>query len=159
IRASGGKPFGAPVWVGVFCTLARPMAMGNGRRLKPCGTCGCLFISNVDRSDHRRWPGGHMSIVSRTWSVMRNVVRRAHTERQLDEEMSAYVDLLTDELMRTGLSADEARRAANLKIGGFANAKDQVRDERPGMMLEHASRDLRFGLRLLRRSPGFATVA
>src|SRR5438105_1827515 len=50
-------------------------------------------------------------------------------------------------------------RAALIEVGGLERVKDQVRDERPGMVLENALRDLRYGARLLRRSPGFALVS
>ena len=80
-------------------------------------------------------------------------------ERELDEELRAYVDLLIAENIKAGMSPDEARRQALLKVGSIEYVKDQVRDERPGMFLENAMRDLRHGVRLLRRSPGFASIA
>jgi putative ABC transport system permease protein len=100
-----------------------------------------------------------MSIFSRTRSAVRNVAGRRDVERALDDELNAYVDLLIAEQVRAGLTPEEARRAAMLRIGGMENVKDHVRDERPGMLLENAARDLRHGLRLLRRSPGFAAIA
>ena len=100
-----------------------------------------------------------MSIFSRGRSAVRNVADRRGVERALDDELNAYVDLLIAENVRAGLSPEEARRAAMLRIGGMENVKDHVRDERPGMLLENAARDLRHGLRLLRRSPGFAAIA
>src|SRR5205823_3436741 len=92
-------------------------------------------------------------------SSVRNVAGHASIERELDEELGAYVDLLTAEYIKEGATPEEARRRALIKVGGIEHAKDQVRDERPGMMFENAGRDLRHGLRLLRRSPGFASIA
>jgi predicted permease len=100
-----------------------------------------------------------MSFFSRFQSSVRNVAGHASVERELDEELGAYVDLLISEYLKEGLTPDEARRRALIKVGGIEHAKDQVRDERPGMMIENAGRDLRHGLRLLRRSPGFASIA
>ena len=100
-----------------------------------------------------------MSLYSAVRTVVRNVIRRRAVERDLDEELQAYVDLLAADMIRSGVSPDEARRAAHRKVGGLEQTKDRVRDERPGMALENALRDFRHGMRLARRSPGFASVA
>src|SRR3954467_12269423 len=92
-------------------------------------------------------------------SAIRNITSRGTVERELDDELSAYVDGLAAEKIEAGMSPDEAHRAALIEVGGYERVKDDVRDERPGMMLENAGRDLRHGLRLLRRSPGFAATA
>ena len=78
--------------------------------------------------------------------------QRRDAERELDEELRAYVDLLIAENIKAGMSPDEARRRALLKVGSIEYVKDQVRDERPGMFFENAMRDLRHGARLLGRS-------
>jgi putative ABC transport system permease protein len=100
-----------------------------------------------------------MSQFTNLRSSMRNVAARGDVERELDEELRAYVDLLIAENMKAGMSPEEARRQALLKVGSIEYVKDQVRDERPGMFIENAMRDLRHGIRLLRRSPGFASIA
>ena len=88
-----------------------------------------------------------------------NLLGHRRVENQLDDELRSYLELLTAEKIKAGMSPDDARRAALIEIGGMERVKDDVRDERPGMMFENAMRDLRIGLRMLRRSPGFATVA
>ena len=100
-----------------------------------------------------------MSILSYLRTALRNVSGRSGVERELDDELKAYVDLLVAEKMQAGASYEEAHRAAMLRVGGMENVKDRVRDERPGMLVENAGRDLRLGLRLMRRSPGFASIA
>jgi predicted permease len=100
-----------------------------------------------------------MSQFSNFKSSVRNVAGHGDVERELDEELRAYVDLLIADNIKAGMSPDEARRQALLKVGSIEYVKDQVRDERPGMLLENAGRDLRHGVRLLRRSPGFASIA
>ena len=100
-----------------------------------------------------------MSLFSHVRTSVRNVADHSTVERELDAELRSYVDELTAEYIKGGATPDEARRAALIKVGGFEHVKDQVRDERPGMMFENLGRDLRHGLRLLRRSPGFAAIA
>ena len=56
-------------------------------------------------------------------------------------------------------SPEEARRAALIKVGGVEHVKDQVRDERPGMIFENALRDLKHGLRLLDARPASPPIA
>src|SRR5262245_43935723 len=102
---------------------------------------------------------GDMSVFTHLRTSVRNVTGRSAVEQDLDEELQSYIDELTAEYIKAGASPDEARRAALLKVGGVEHVKDQVRDERPGMMLENLGRDLRHGFRMLRRSPGFATIA
>lgn len=98
-------------------------------------------------------------LVSWTRTLLRNVFGRATVERDLDEELSAYVDLLVAEKIKTGIDPEEARRLTLIEVGGIEYMKEQVRDERPGQMFENATRDLRYGLRQLRRSPAFAAIA
>ena len=100
-----------------------------------------------------------MSIFSWLRTSVRNLTGRTTVERELDDELRAYVDELAAEKVRAGASPDEARRAALMEVGGVARVKDQIRDERPGMMVDNTARDLRYGIRQLRRSPGFAAIA
>ncbi|MEP6765132.1 MAG: ABC transporter permease [Gemmatimonadaceae bacterium] len=100
-----------------------------------------------------------MSKFSEFRTGVKNVTGRAAVEAELDEELSAYVELLVAENIKAGASPEEARRAALMKVGGIERVKDDVRDVRPGMMIESAGRDLKHGFRLLKRSPGFAAIA
>jgi predicted permease len=92
-------------------------------------------------------------------SFLRNLFSRADVERDLDDELRAYVDLLTAEKIRGGMSPDAARRAALVEAGGVEQIKEGVRSTRRGALVEGTLQDLRYGLRLLRRSPGFAALA
>ena len=92
-------------------------------------------------------------------SFFRNLFSRGTVERELDEELRAYIDLLTAEKIKLGMSPDAARRAAHLEAGGVEQIKEEVRDVRRGALVETTMQDVRYGLRLLRRSPGFAALA
>jgi putative ABC transport system permease protein len=92
-------------------------------------------------------------------SLFRNLFARDEVERDLDEELRAYVDLLTEEKIRAGMPPDEARRAARVEAGSIEHIKDEVRDVRKGSLLDSGWQDFRYGLRLLKRSPGFSALA
>ena len=100
-----------------------------------------------------------MSLISRLRNLLRNLADRPSVERDLDEELNAYVDLLAAEKERAGMSPEAARRAARLEAGGVERLKDEVRDVRAGAVIEGAVQDFRHALRLLARAPGFAAVA
>jgi predicted permease len=88
-----------------------------------------------------------------------NLLRRGRVERDLDEELRAFVDMAAEEKRAAGQSERDARRAALLELGGIEQVKERVRDARMGAMLEQMGRDLAYAVRMLRRSPAFTCVA
>ena len=100
-----------------------------------------------------------MPMLARISSLWRNLVQRRDVERALDDEMAAYVALLAAEKVREGLSPSEARRLALIEIGGVTQVKEAVRRARIGGFVDDVARDLAFGWRMLRRSPGVTFVS
>ena len=76
---------------------------------------------------------------------------------ELNEEIDSYLDLVTREKIRNGMSPEEARRQATLEMEGTDHVKEAVRDVRRGAWLDQILRDIRFGIRTLRRTPAFTT--
>jgi putative ABC transport system permease protein len=100
-----------------------------------------------------------MALWSRLKSTLRNLFAKRRVEDQLEEELRAYVDTIADERIAAGMSASEARRSVLAEFGGTEAVKQAVRDRRAGVGLELFWQDARFGLRQLRRNPGFTIAA
>jgi len=84
---------------------------------------------------------------------------RERREQDLAAEMESHLQLHIDENLRAGMSAEEARRLALIKLGGVEQTKEMLRERRGLPMLEVLLQDLRFGMRMLRKNSGFTSVA
>ena len=99
-----------------------------------------------------------MTLLRRFASGLRDLIWRTRAERDLDAELREYLNAAVEQKMSSGMSRDAATRAARAEMGGVEAVKDHVRDAGWETTIESVWRDVRFGLRLLGRSPGFTTV-
>ena len=100
-----------------------------------------------------------MKLWFRIKSTLRNLLRKPQIESHLDQELRAYVDMVTDEKIAAGMSPSEARRTALTELGGMEQIKQAVREHRAGTGIELLGQDVRYALRQLRRNRGFTLTA
>jgi putative ABC transport system permease protein len=85
--------------------------------------------------------------------------RRNEAERDLHDELEGFLDMAAADQIRDGATAAEARRRALLQLGGLEQAKERVRGGRHGAWLDLVARDVRYGLRQVRRDRAFSAIA
>src|SRR4051794_1525099 len=125
-------------------------------------------LGNSDRrhfKDPQRVAGRTvMRLFNRALDGIRRVVQKSRVERELDEELRAYLEMTADEKSAVGIGHTDALRIARGEVGSLEALKDRVRDVGWESVIEGVGRDVRFALRLFRKHPGFvlaviATVA
>src|SRR5206468_8002283 len=107
----------------------------------------------------KRVSGGRMALLHRLASIVRWLVHRNRVEQDLNDELQAFVDMALADRMRDGVPPGDARRLAILHLGGVEQTKERVRSARCGAWLDQIARDVRDGLRQVRRNPAFSAIA
>lgn len=92
-------------------------------------------------------------------NFFRNLFRRRQIDAELDDEIRSTVEMLADQKIKGGMPPEEARRAARIEIGGVEQVKESVRAARVGAWFDTLLKNSRFGIRVLRKFPGFTAVA
>jgi predicted permease len=100
-----------------------------------------------------------MSRVRGFISRLASLFRKRQLDHDLESELRAHLEMLREDYLKRGLSPEEARYAAARAFGGIEQVKEEYREQRGVWNMETLIQDVRYGLRQLRRNPGFSLVA
>ena len=93
------------------------------------------------------------------WMRLRALLRRRAVEQELDDELRSHFEQQVEKWVASGVAMEEARRRARLMISGAEQIKEECRDARGVRFAETSWNDMRFALRMLRKTPGVTAVA
>src|SRR5215510_6810835 len=86
-------------------------------------------------------------------------MKRHKWEREVDSEMRFHLENQIEDYVQQGMNRTDAERRAHREFGAVELAKDECRDQRPFLWMDHLCRDIGFAIRALSKSPGFALAA
>ena len=97
-----------------------------------------------------------MRLIKRAFDALHRLMAKSRIERELNEELRAYLAITADQNAALGMSEADAMRAARVEVGNLEAVKDRVRDVGWESAIESVVQDVRFACRLFRKHPGFA---